>query len=331
MDTLPGTVEGRMVSVQLFQTQELSVSAVSVDRSASVGAGLRQVRIARGMTLRGLARCIDVSPATLSQIENDKTGLTVDRLNRIADALGVRPAEILEAGRAALTAPAEEPETLVATRSDPPGQVEACRQWRVYEPLSLVPVLQAALEEILAVGYHGTSMREISKRCGLSVPGIYNYFTSKQDILMTIYQATMDDLEQRTRGALAEGAGRDPVTVFTLLIENLALYHTHRRELGFIGASEMRSLTTENRRIIANKRNWQQAVVDEKVLAAVRAGSFRVRNPEDAARAVVSMCTALPTWWRPGGRMSPEEVANLYVEYALDLMQYRGTDLDRGP
>lgn len=85
------------------------------------------------------------------------------------------------------------------------------------------------------------------------------------------------------------------------MIENLALYHTHRRELGFIGASEMRSLTTENRRIIANKRNWQQAVVDEKVLAAVRAGSFRVRNPEDAARAVVSMCTALPTWWRPVG------------------------------
>src|SRR5690606_35690870 len=59
VDTLPGTVEGRMVSVQLFQTQELSVSAVSVDRSASLGAGLRQVRIARGMTLRGLARCID--------------------------------------------------------------------------------------------------------------------------------------------------------------------------------------------------------------------------------------------------------------------------------
>ncbi len=29
--------------------------------------------------------------------------------------------------------------------------------------------------------------------------------------------------------------------------------------------------------------------------------------------------------------MSPEEVASLYVEYALDLMQYRGADLDRGP
>ncbi|WP_347400871.1 helix-turn-helix domain-containing protein [Rhodococcus sp. Q1] len=307
------------------------MGAVSVDRSASVGAGLRRVRMARGMTLRGLAQRIDVSPATLSQIENDRTGLTVDRLNRIADALGVRPAEILEAGRAALATPVVEPGAPAAIRSDPAGQAQARRQWREYEPLSLAPVVQAALEEILAVGYHGTSMREISNRCGLSVPGIYNYFTGKQDILMTIYQVTMDDLEQRTRGALTEGAGRDPVTVFTLLIENLALYHTHRRELGFIGTSEMRALTPENRQIIAGKRNWQQAVVDEKVLAAVRAGSFRVRNPEDAARAVVSMCTALPTWWRPGGRMSPEEVADLYVEYALDLMQYRGADLVRGP
>jgi AcrR family transcriptional regulator/DNA-binding Xre family transcriptional regulator len=287
--------------------------------------------MACGLSLRALAQHLDVSPATLSQIENDKTGLSVDRLNRIADALGVSPAEILEADHTAPTTPLAEPEPLAQNLSDPPEHIEVCRRWREYGPLSLTPVVQAALEEILAVGYHGTSMRDISKRCGLSVPGIYNYFASKQEILMTIYQVTMDDLAQRTRGALAEGAGQDPVIAFKLLVENLALYHTHRRELGFIGTSEMRALTPENRRIIAEKRNWQQAVVDERVLAAVRVGFFRVRSPEDAARTVVSMCTALPTWWRPGGRMSPEEVANLYVEYALDLMQYRGADLERKP
>lgn len=314
-----------------FSKQGVEVSAASVGTSTSVGAKVRHARTARGLSLRALAQSIEVSPATLSQIENGKTGLTVDRLNDIADALGISPAKILEVDHAEPLAPPAAPEHVAQILSGSRDHTEICLHWREYGPLPLTPVVQAALEEILAVGYHGTSMREISKRCGLSVPGIYNYFTSKQDILMTIYQVTMDDLEQRTRGALAEGARRDPVTVFTLLVENLALYHTHRRELGFIGASEMRSLTPENRQTIANKRNWQQAVVDEKVLAAVRAGSFRVRNPEDAARAVVSMCTALPTWWRPGGRMSPEEVANLYVEYALDLMQYRGADRDYGP
>ena len=307
------------------------MSAASAGASVPVGSRLRHARIARGVSLRALARRLGVSPATLSQIENDKTGLTVERLNRIAETLGMSPAELLEGDRTAPPAPPVGTEPITRNSSGSREHAEVRLRWRDYEPLSLSPVVRAALEEILAVGYHGTSMREISRRCGLSVPGIYNYFTGKQDILLTICQLTMDDLEQRTRGALAEGAGQDPVTAFELLVENLALYHTHRRELGFIGTSEMRALTPENRKIIAGKRNWQQAVVDEKVLAAVCAGSFRVRNPEDAARAVVSMCTALPTWWRPGGRMSPEEVAHLYVEYALDLMQYRGAELERNP
>lgn len=39
---------------------------------------------------------LDVSPATLSQIENGRTGLTVHRLSRIADALDLTPADILD-------------------------------------------------------------------------------------------------------------------------------------------------------------------------------------------------------------------------------------------
>lgn len=297
----------------------------------STGARVRSARMAREMSLRALARRIDVSPATLSQIENGRTNLTVDRLNRIADALGTTPADILEVRPPSRPGPFGEAGTSAGIPAGSATDHEGPLQWRRYEPLVLTPVVQAALNEMSAVGYHGTSMRDISKRCGLSVPGIYNYFKSKQDILMTIYQVTMDDLARRTEAALAEGVGQEPVAVFSLLVENLALYHTHRRALGFIGTSEMRALTPENRRIIAAKRNWQQAVVDEQVLAAVHAGAFHVRNPEDASRAVVSMCTALPTWWSEGGRMSAEEVAQLYVGYALDLMKYEGAEVVRRP
>ena len=57
---------------------------------------MRAARVSKGLTLRGLARVLDVSPATLSQIENGRTGLTVHRLSRIADALDLTPADILD-------------------------------------------------------------------------------------------------------------------------------------------------------------------------------------------------------------------------------------------
>jgi AcrR family transcriptional regulator len=43
-------------------------------------------------------------------------------------------------------------------------------------------LIQAAYQEFVQNGYHGTSMRQIAARAGLAVGGIYNHFDSK-DIL----------------------------------------------------------------------------------------------------------------------------------------------------
>ena len=50
---------------------------------------------------------------------------------------------------------------------------------------------------------------------------------------------------------------------------------------------------------------------------------FRADYPHAAARAVVTMCTALPSWWRPDGPLTPEQVAEQYVDVALDMMRSR--------
>jgi hypothetical protein len=62
-------------------------------------------------------------------------------------------------------------------------------------------------------------------------------------------------------------------------------------------------------------------MVDHEVQDAVRHGRFRADHPQVAARAVVTMCTALPSWWRPDGPLTPEQVAEQYVGVALDMMR----------
>jgi AcrR family transcriptional regulator/DNA-binding XRE family transcriptional regulator len=271
------------------------------------GAQVREVRAARGVSLRTLARMIEVSPATLSQIEQGKTRLSVPRLGRIADALDVSVAQILDT-----VVGGTEPER---TPRPKPGASSA---WRVFEPLDFDPVLRAALDEFVHIGYHGATVRSIAARAGLSVPGIYHHYDSKQQMLMAIEQYTMADLLARAEAARAEG--HDPVERFCLLVELLALYHTHRAELGFVGAAEKRSLDPGNGKVIARQRTRQQRMVDREVTDAVRAGQFRADKPHERARAIVTMCTALPTWWRPDGLYSPEEIAEQYVTFALDLM-----------
>jgi AcrR family transcriptional regulator len=270
----------------------------------ALGRRLREERERRGLTLRALARQIGVSPATLSHIETGKTRANDARLENIADALGVASAGLTAGPAPDGGKPAEPP-----------------ADWRTYPPPTLDPVLRAALDLFLDVGYHGASVRDIAARSGLSVSGIYHYHPSKQQMLVRILDAAMADLLARAEQARAEGA--DPVARFRLLVENLALFHTHRRELGFIGASEMRSLERANRDRIAAMRVRQQRMLDAEVEAAVALGRFDVRRPRQASRAVVTMCTSLVQWYRPDGPMSPEQIALEYVEFALDLVRFR--------
>lgn len=287
----------------------------------TLGAQVRAARVAKGLSLRSLARTLGVSPATLSQIENGHTGLSVSRLSHIADALGLTVPQILDivVDPDSPATPAEPPPR-PAPRAEKAATEPVITHWRHYEPLDFDPVLRAALDEILEIGYHGATVRGIAARCGLSVSGIYHYYTSKQQMLLTILDLTMTELLVRAGAAQAEG--RDPVERFSLLIEHLALFHTHRRELGFVGASEMRSFDTDNRRKIAHMRTIQQRMVDHEVEAAVREHRFRADHPHEAARAAVTMCTALPTWWRPDGPFTAEQIAEQYVGFALDLMRF---------
>lgn len=194
--------------------------------------------------------------------------------------------------------------------------------WREYGPVELDPVLTAALAAVLETGYYGCSMRDIAARCGLSAPGIYHHYPSKQSMLVALLDIVMEDLAHRSQAALADGDDH-PAQRFARLIENLALFHTHRQQLAFVGASEMRSMEPASRRRIGTLRKAQQYLVDEQVLAAVSCGTFTTPQPRLAARAVVTMCAALAQWFQPGGPITPEEVAEQYVGFALDVMTAR--------
>jgi AcrR family transcriptional regulator len=47
-------------------------------------------------------------------------------------------------------------------------------------------ILQAAYQLFLDNGYHATSMRQISQVAGIALGGIYNHFTSKEDIFLAV-------------------------------------------------------------------------------------------------------------------------------------------------
>lgn len=52
-----------------------------------------------------------------------------------------------------------------------------------------VAVIEAAYALFLQNGFHGTSMRQIAERSGLALGGIYNHFSSKEEIFAEVLDA----------------------------------------------------------------------------------------------------------------------------------------------
>lgn len=55
-----------------------------------IGKNIRKVRQIRGYNQEGLACKLDITPVSLSKIENGITNISLTRLFNIADALGVK-------------------------------------------------------------------------------------------------------------------------------------------------------------------------------------------------------------------------------------------------
>ena len=194
--------------------------------------------------------------------------------------------------------------------------------WRDFSQPVLPPPLHAALECFLEHGYHGTSIRAVATRAGLSVPGLYHHYPSKQALLVGIAESAMADLYARSTAALAE-AGDDVEARFALLIECLVLVHAYRWEHAFIAASEIRSLEGAARTAHIAARDRQQKLLEEVVGEAVRQQCFATEYPKDASRAVTTMCTGVAQWYRAGGPLTPEQLAVRYVQICRGAVEAR--------
>lgn len=82
--------------------------------------------------------------------------------------------------------------------------------WRRLEPMELTPILSAALDAFYETGFHGTSVREIARRVGVTVPALYYHHENKEGLLIALLELSTSDVMARAYAADADG-GDDPV------------------------------------------------------------------------------------------------------------------------
>lgn len=180
-------------------------------------------------------------------------------------------------------------------------------------------VLRAAIAVMAEKGYHGTSVRDIAVRAGLSPSALYYHFASKQELLATIMERGIEELLRRTRAVL-DAAGDDPADRLRAIVRTHVLFHLEDQRGTMLGTSELRALEEPVRTRHLGKRHQQQRLFDDVVVRGAERGVFGTPIPMEASRAVVVMCTGVAGWFSPDGPLTRTEIASRYERLALDMV-----------
>ena len=163
-------------------------------------------------------------------------------------------------------------------------------------------------------GFQATTLRDIASRVGIQVGSLYNHITSKRDLLFEIMQTIMQDLLEDQRQVAQEP---DVVERMRLLVFHHVRLHGERAKEVFIGNSELRSLTRQQRAGIVAMRNEYEAMFQKELEDGIRQGTFLPIDVQVTAYGILAMTTWVSAWYSPRGRLSLDEIAEIYSDMVL--------------
>lgn len=187
--------------------------------------------------------------------------------------------------------------------------------WRRLEELELTPILSVSLDAFYELGYHGTTVREVARRVGVTVPALYYHHDSKEGLLIALLELSTHDVLTRAHAADSDG-GDAPVQRLANVIEAIVLRLTTRARLAAL-EGEVRYLSPANQQRYRTVRKGIEKLVLRIVEDGTAAGDFTVEDPAETTRALLGMCQSIPRWYHAEGALSPQEVAQKYVAIAM--------------
>lgn len=171
-----------------------------------------------------------------------------------------------------------------------------------------------ALDQFYKHGFQATTLRDIASRVGIQVGSLYNHIKSKGDLLYDIMETIMLALLEDQRHVAQE---RDVVERMRLLVYHHVRFHGERAKEVFIGNSELRSLNRTQRARIVGLRHEYEEMFQNELEDGIRQGKFLPVDVQVTAFGIIAMTTWVSSWYSARGRLSLEEIAEIYSDMVL--------------
>lgn len=179
-------------------------------------------------------------------------------------------------------------------------------------------IREAAVKAIAKHGFEAASLRDIAKEVGIRAPSLYNYISSKEQLLYELMKDPLTSMLTEYR-ALVKNID-EPVGKLRVFVQVHLNFHLHSRLDVFIGNMELRSLSASHYRTISNLREEYARALQGIIEEGVKAGVFDSPEPRVMSLVMLGMLSGVCNWYQPNGAMSAADMTELHTDLAFRML-----------
>ncbi|GAB3298546.1 TetR/AcrR family transcriptional regulator [Hymenobacter humi] len=167
-----------------------------------------------------------------------------------------------------------------------------------------------------ARGFAATSMRELATELGLEAGSLYSHIKSKEEILHRVCFGLAEEFFAGFAAATLDSAA--PIaTQLRLAIEAHVRVLTRDSAASAVFLHEWRHLSEPARTEFLALRDRYEAAFRKLIQDGIAAGELHAPDAAFATLTLLASLNWLPAWYRPDGKLTPDEIAHRLAEQLL--------------
>lgn len=182
-------------------------------------------------------------------------------------------------------------------------------------------IIEKATELFQKQGYAATSMRDLAGYLGIEAASLYSHIKSKEEILQTICFQMANDFFQSLEKVELENSSADKKLRKAVISHVQVMTKDSASSAVFF--SEWRHLSESYLNDFLEMRNNYENKFIRILTDGHKEGIFKKMDAKFTVLALLSSINWMPSWYKPDGTLSPEDIADNVTDVFINGLKIR--------
>lgn len=182
-------------------------------------------------------------------------------------------------------------------------------------------IIEKATQLFQKQGYAATSMRDLASFIGIEAASLYSHIKSKEEILQIICFQLAEDFFNSLQSIELEHGGADEKLQKAVVSHVEVLTQDPAASAVFF--SEWRHLSEPYLADFLEMRDQYEGKFIQILIDGNESGIFKTVDAKFTVLALLSSINWMPAWYKPGGKLSPKDIANNVTDVFINGLRVR--------